>query len=155
MEPDTQLKLIALGLWALLIYRSAKPYHRSISSNKWPQGKAIVTTSSIDRANNIYSPKIIYEYLVHGVRQLNDTYTYLGASSFTKSRAIGLAQSHPVGSEIVIFICPDDPKESVIVPGVHWLQYVSFLLVTLFCVFLAFIDPIFNFIWPGCEPNCT
>ena len=155
LDPNLQLRLLMFAIWSFMVFRTSKSFYFGISSSKWPKVKASVKTSSIDRIQNLYSPKIIYEYVARGARQINDTYTYMGLGHFSKSRAIETAQLYPVGREIDIHVNPDNPKVSVILPGIHWVHYASFILVTGFCVFVAFIDPILNSIWPGCAPRCT
>lgn len=155
MDSDIQLKLIVLGLWLYIVYRSAKPFLLGYRSVNWKKITGNVTTSTFDREGSFYSPKIIYKYSVNGKEYMNDIYTYMAVSSLTKKKSIKIVQSYPERSNIIIYIDNDKPENSVIVPGVHWSQYLSFLLVTLFLLSVAYIVPILNFIWPGCEPNCT
>ncbi len=155
MEPELQLQLIMLGLWLFSLYKSGPKLILSIKSKNWTKRTALVTTSSFDREGHIYSPKIIYKYTFNNCEYMNDTYTYLGTSTISKSQSIKIAQSYPEGSNMDILVNPDNPQQSVVVPGVHWAQYVSLLILTLFCLSVANIAPILNFIWPGCEPNCT
>lgn len=137
------------------MYQSGPKLMLSIKSKYWVKQAATVTTSSFDRKGNTYSPKLIYKYSVKNHEYMNDTYTYLGTSTISKSQSIKIAQQHPVGTEISIFVNPDNPEQSVVIPGVHWVQYLSLVLLVVFFVSVAYIVPILNFIWPGCEPNCT
>ncbi|MCH1929913.1 DUF3592 domain-containing protein [Shewanella sp. A25] len=155
MEPELQIKLMMLGLWLYLVYKSGPNLFLSIKSKKWKKSSSIVTTSSFDRTGNSYSPKLIYKYAFNGREFMNDTFTYLGTSSISKSNAIKIAQLYPEGSSMEIWVNPEKPEQSVVIPGVHWMQYVSLLILTLFCLSVAYIVPILNYIWPGCEPNCT
>jgi len=155
MDPELQLKLIMLACLIYLIYQTGPNLILSIQSKNWAKQTATVTTSAFDRQSNIYSPKLIYKYTVKNREYMNDTYTYLGTSTISKLQSIKIAQQHPEGSEINIFVNPDNPEQSVVIPGVHWAQYFSLLLLVLFFVSVAYIVPILNFIWPGCEPNCT
>ena len=146
MEPELQLKLVALVCLVFLTYKSGPKLLLSIKSRKWPKQTSVVTTSSIDRTGNAYEPKLIYKYAVNAREFINDTYTYLGTSTITKSQSVKIAQQNPVGSVLDIFVNPDNPEQSVVIPGVHWLQYLSLLLTVLFFTSLAFLGPILQFI---------
>ena len=154
-DPEIQLKLLMLGCWLYLMYKTLPDFILSLKSKRWTKTNAVVTTSSIDREGNFYRPKLIYKYTVNNKRYINDTYSYLGQASFSKSSAVSIAQSIPEGSSIDIYVNITNPQQAVVVPGVHWLQYASLLILTIFFVAVAYIGPILNFIWPGCEPNCT
>jgi len=155
MNPQFKLLLIMFCFWLFLVYKFYKPILIGRKSYQWTKTPALVTTSSIDRNSNAYQPKIIYKYSFQGKEYINDIYTYVGDAGYiTKSKAIETAQKYPEGSEIQVFVDPDDPQNSLILRGVHWVQYGAFALLTLFCISVAFIVPILNFIWPGCEPNC-
>ena len=154
MDTELQLKLLMSGLWLFMAYKSYKPFSLNQKSYGWVKSTGLITTSSIDRMGNTYHPKIIYKYTHQGKGYINYIYTYLGVGHITKSKAIEISEKYPEGSETEIFIDPVDHENSVIVRGIHWYQYFSFALLTLFCVSVAYMGPILNFIWPGCEPNC-
>lgn len=111
--------------------------------------------SSFERSGGLYFPKLIYEYFVDEIRQLNDTYTYMGDVPSSKKGVIGLIKEFPKGSDIKVFVNPDDREESVILPGVHWSQFFSFGVISLFLLAVANLVPILEFFFPGCQPNCT
>lgn len=155
MEPQLTIRLIMLGLWVFIVIKTAKPFIFSRKSMHWPKILAAVKISSFDRQGNIYSPKIIYHYQYEENEYQNDTYSFLGVAGFTKKQAIQISKEHPEGSLIQIYVDPKQSNNSVVIPGVHWLQYVGFILLTAFCLSVAFLIEILNFIWPGCQPNCT
>ena len=155
MEPQLQIRLMMLAIWLFMAYKTAKPYLLSVKSVSWDKVIGTVTTSSFDRDGVIYIPKIIYQYSINGHEYLNDTYTYLGTASLSKANAIKTAQAYPVNSELQLYVDSNNYQNSVIIPGVHWLQYMSFAGLTVFCLTVAYLVQILNFIWPGCQPNCT
>ncbi|TCS36458.1 DUF3592 domain-containing protein [Reinekea marinisedimentorum] len=155
MDSGLQLKLLMLGLWLIMVYRSYGNIVRSLSSKEWPSTTAKVVLSSFDRTQSLYEPKIIYRYSINGMQYDNDTYTHLGAFSTTKKTAIKISKNHPEGSNITIHVNPRAPQQSVIVPGIHWVQVASFVALTLMLLGIAYIGEILNFIYPGCQPKCT
>jgi len=155
MDPQSKLRLLMLVIWLLFAIRSAKPLLLSIKSKNWNKVNATVDESTFDRNRNIYSPKIIYRYFYKGKEYLNDNYTYLGTATLSKKQSIMAAQNHPKNSQIQVYVDENEPENSVIVPGVHWVQILSIVLITMFCLAVANLVEILNFIWPGCEPNCT
>jgi len=148
MDSELKLQLLMLGLWLFMAYRMAKPLLNGIKSTSWKSQSATVTTSAFDRTGNEYTPKIIYKYTINNQEYMNDTYTFMGAGYIGKKKSINIAQQHPEGSLITIFVNPLNPEVSVIVPGVHWLQYASLLLITLFLVSVAYLGPIIEFMCP-------
>lgn len=154
MIQSFELKLLILGAWGFLLFKSAKPYLLGKGSQSWKKIKGVVDLSSIDRAGNDYCPKIIYRYTYNGKEYINDTYTFLGTTSFSKKKAINTAQKYKTGEAITVFINPNNPSISVLVPGVHFFQYLALIGITMLFLGAAFIVEILNFIWPGCQPNC-
>lgn len=155
MNPQLQLQLMMLGFWLFLMYKFYKPFFQSLKSVNWPIVKAIIVTSSFDRNGNSYSPKLIYRYKICNIEYQNDTYTFLGKSPISKSGAIEVSRNCPEGSLVDIHVDPNDPQNSVIVAGVHWSNILSFIALTVFCLCVAFMGQILDFIYPGCEPNCS
>jgi hypothetical protein len=155
MDPGLQLKLLMVGLWLLMVYRFYRPTKNGLESLRWEKVDATVILSSFDRFQNIYQPKIVYRYCFDGKSFDNDTYSFLGTTNLTKNSAIKLASSHSEGSNIQVYVSPSDGQQSVIVPGVHWSQWVSMVFLSFILLGIAYIVEILNFIWPGCAPACT
>lgn len=149
MDSGLQLKLFMFGLLIYMFYKFYEEVSLSIKSTHWPMIRAQVTSSSIDRNANVYEPKIIYRYQVGGIEYINDTYSYLGTVHITKRKAIDISRSIPEKSELNVYVDPADPNNSTIVPGIHWYQIVSLVLIFGFFVSIAFIGEILNFISPG------
>jgi len=152
--PGLQLKLLMLGIWLIGAFRYAKPFTLALKSKAWPLTTAKVLTSSFDRNGMMYVPKIIYRYKISGQDFTDDTYTYMGDYATSKSAIQKTIKRFPEGSDISVHFDPSDPQQSVIVPGVHWVQYVNLAALTLILGSIAFIAEILNFIFPGCQPNC-
>lgn len=143
------------ALLVVVLFNPIKSILLGLRSKEWRKTKATVATSELDRMGGVYYPKIIYKYTVNGREFINDSYTFSGISTDGKLRALALVRGNPIGKELSIYVDPEDSSRSVVVPGVHWSAYANiFLLVALFAG-IAFIVDILNFVWPGCEPNCT
>lgn len=154
MDPQLKLRLMMLAFWLFMVLRTLKPFVLALKSRSWPSTKAKVITSSFDRAGNVYSPKVIYKFTHNSREYQNDNINFMGVASAWKGKAISVAQRYPEQSLVTVFFDPNKPENSVINPGVERSTYVSFFILTAFCLGVAFIVQILNFIWPGCQPNC-
>jgi len=140
---------VLIGCCIYLRYK-VKEIKKSLSSTHWTKVIANVDNKSIEssyRGNGfrVYSPKITYYYSVGAAKYTNDVFTMLGTSGFTNKFAKSWVDKFDLGDEIEISYNPKDPKQSVIVPGVHWGQYIDivftlsvFLLLALAQVYIFF-----------------
>ena len=143
-----------LGFWIFMVLRFVRPFVLGLKSRSWPTAKATVVTSSFARGRAAYIPKVTYKASHDGREYQNDTIRFLGAAAVTQESALAVAQRYPERSEVTIHFDPSDPRKAVIVPGVEAKHYVGLAFLTLFCLGVAFIVPVLNLIWPGCQPNC-
>jgi hypothetical protein len=155
VDPQLTLRLVMLAFWLFMVFRFLKPCVLALKSKSWPTATATVVTSTFDRAGTVYSPKVIYKFTHNGREYQNDNITYLGVASTSKQKAITAAQRYPERGNVTVHFDPFNPQNAVITPGVELKHYASFVLITLFCVAVVYIVQILNFIWPGCQPNCT
>jgi len=79
----------------------------------------------------------------------------MGTSGLTRKYASYYIKKYSEGSQLNVYYDPCLPNQSVIIPGIHWWQYASMILLTIMFFSIAYIVEILNFIWPGCQPNCT
>ena len=160
MESGLFLKLFMLAIWSIFIIFLAKDYVYGLVSINWPKINGVITNSGIDakyggNGLTFYSPVIEYKYSINGEEFKNNKFTYMGTVGLTHKYASKCISKYPVNSCVEIYYHPKDRAESVIIPGVHWFQYVGFAFITIMFLSIAFIVEILNFIWPGCQPNCT
>ena len=160
MELGPIFKLFILSIWFGFVLFSIKKYIFGRASSKWPTVSAIVISSRVESkyAGNgltFHSPEIEYRYTVNNHVYTNNKFTYMGTFGLTNKYASAYAKKHYEGSQLNIYYNPKSPNEAVIIPGVHWVQYASMAFLTIMFFSIAFIIEILNFIWPGCQPNCT
>ncbi len=155
MTSALQLKLLMLGILAYVSYFHVKSILLGRKSRDWRRVKAEITASGIDRESGTYYPKIIYRYAINGREYINDTYTFIGTGEMLKRNVISVALQNPVGKQIDVFVDPNDPSRSVIVPGAHISSYLNIVLFVLMLGGIAFLPELLTFFWPGCQPNCT
>ncbi|MCL2347009.1 MAG: DUF3592 domain-containing protein [Planctomycetaceae bacterium] len=96
-----------------------------------------------------YTPEITYSYTVSGQQHTSRRYAY-GNWSFSKySEAQKIVNDYPPHSEVTVYYSPDNPKTSVLVPGVQSAAYG-------FCifggVFFLFTSVIFLIFWRSLRP---
>ena len=155
MTSALQLKILMLGVLTYVSYFHVKSILLGRKSRDWRRVKAEITASGIDRESGTYYPKIIYRYTVNGRDYINDTYTFIGTGQMLKRSVVAVALQNPVGKQIDVFVDPNDPSRSVIIPGAHASSYFNIVFFVLMFGGIAFLPELLNFIWPGCQPNCT
>lgn len=160
MDLGSQFKLLMLAIWLGSFAFSAKKFIRGRASMSWPTTIASVYSSDIEEKSGrngltFYSPLIEYQYSINNKPYQSSIFTFMGTSGFTREYALKYQSMYPVGSEIEVYYNPINPEISVIVPGVHWGQYASMVLITILLFGIANIVEILNVFWPGCEPRCT
>jgi Protein of unknown function (DUF3592) len=119
--------MFLLTLWQLLT---------ALESRKWPAAPGVVTNARIkeDRSDNgtVYWPEVWYRFTVNGEERTGNRAFYGGST--TRAFAWTLVRKYPIGTAVQVHYDPDNPKESVLEPGVQW-PLVATMLVTL--LFLA------------------
>ena len=146
--------LIALGFLLFCIYmlRHALKNHRSAkASNDWPSvtgaltelqlwGKRRINGEMVDSENLI----VQYQYEVNGKKFVGRRVAFY---TLHYPETVDFAKRYPQGSRVSVFYNPQNPAESVIVPGLHpqkpnseiWLAGVGVvvLVVTVIGVFIG------------------
>jgi hypothetical protein len=152
-----------LFVWLLFLGLLFRGLPKSLSSMRWTRvsGRIISVQKEIRQRNGkpVCMPIVSYDYSFEGAQYQSDRLTFLGTSG-----ALGGAgfewqvdrrlKRFAPNSSVDVFVNPNLPSEAVLLPGVHWSQYAGLVGISLFCLGVAFIVQILNFIWPGCQPNC-
>jgi hypothetical protein len=154
-DPGVRLKLIMLFVLIYAVYKPIKSIILGRQSLSWRKIHATVITSNVDRESGAWYPNLIYKYVVGGKEFVGDLYTFAGASTNSKSKSLKIVDDHPVGSDITVYVHPEEPSKSVVVPGVLWQAYANVVFFVVFLGGIAFIVDILNFFWPGCKPHCV
>ena len=92
-------------------------------------------TDSRPGRSSLYYPIVRYQYSLNGKCYEGSQYTYMGKVGSSKKYVDSVVSKYSVGSELMVFYDPASPGVSVIIPGVHWLNYVY--LASLFAPFLS------------------
>jgi hypothetical protein len=163
MNADLQLKIVMLVVWATFMCLMFRGLPRSLASNRWAQVRGTVISSRAERRQRlgkpVYLPVVAYSYRFEGNDYQSESFTFLGTSGGlggagfdwqVQQRLRPFTPNAPVS----VYVNPKLPSEAVLLPGVHWSQYAAVVGISLFCLGVAFIVDILNFIWPGCQPNC-
>jgi hypothetical protein len=164
MDAKISLQIMMLLVWLMFMYRMFRAFPKSFASRHWTRvAGRIVANEQNERSHvygvAIYKPVVSYCYNVNGTEYHGTWLTYLGTTGGLGGTGFGWQTSERLSalapnSTVDVFVNPQNPAEAVLIPGVHWAQYALFIGITAFCMGVAFIVPILNFIWPGCQPNC-
>jgi hypothetical protein len=164
MDAKTILQIMMLLVWLMFMCRMFRAFPKSFASRLWTRVPGrVVANEQRERSHvygmAIYKPVVSYCYNVNGTEYRSTSLTYLGTNGGLGGAGFGWQTSERLrepapNSTVDVFVNPQYPAEAVLVPGVHWAQYVLFIGITAFCMGVAFIAPILDFIWPDCQPNC-
>ena len=90
------------------------PYLESRQAKNWESVEATVTKNEFRKLGDSKKLEIEYSYLVENQQYSNDRYELAYNSSNFSNEDYEIAnQDYPVGSEIPIWINPDNPSQSV------------------------------------------
>ncbi len=150
MDAGLQLKLLLLVVWIGFVVFSAKKFVLAKTSTNWPKVKAIVKSSCLKAkrvgdGHTYYSPDIEYQYSLDSKHYSSNNFTYMGTFGLSKEYSDKYINKYTVGSEIEVSYNPKTPEVAVIIPGVHWGQYTSMLLLTLIFFCCGHIVEIINY----------
>ncbi|OZG72778.1 hypothetical protein BTA51_14755 [Hahella sp. CCB-MM4] len=98
---------------------------KGVSSYGWQEVPGVLLSSKVNRSRadhsvNSYQYQASFFYRYHtGVRELTGDVLYPGyARQSTREAAEDWLEKLPVG-EVIVYVNPDNPKESMLAPGVH------------------------------------
>ena len=99
---------------------------QGLSSYGWEERPGVVLSTSIHRvrdshSTNIYHyrPEIFYRYQMSGYSLTDDLFYPAYSSERSKEDAEAWLARFPEGAEVRVYVNPDKPKESMLMPGLH------------------------------------
>ena len=164
MDAIFRLKFVMLLVWLGFIGFFYRELLKSIASRRWQKVPGQVLSCEVElrstNRKNLYVPHVSYSYNLNGKQYQSQSFTFLGTSGGAGGSGFAWqveerVEPFPPGSTVTVYVNPNDPSDAVLIPGVHWSQYAGLIFISLLCLGIGFIVEILNFIWPGCQPNCT
>ena len=164
MDAGLRLKIIMLLVWIFMMGMMYRGLPKSFASRRWLRVDGRVISSQIEsrqiRGKTVYVPMVSFEYNFEGKQYKSDLFTFFGTSGGFGGKGFKWQVEQRIkafapNSSVSVFVNPVTPSEAVLLPGVHCSQYAFLIFFTLFCLGVVFIVEILNFVWPGCQPNCT
>ena len=148
MQDFIIIKLFFLGLWALFSAIYWKRVNLALASKRWVTTNARVFSSSIEgkvipQGGYAYLPSIVYVFKYRGHHYRGNRYRYLGYSGASKAYSEEIVRKFSTGKSIQIYFNPENPRESVIFPGISKFQIIYLISISLFlwaCAFMVEID---------------
>lgn len=112
---------IVVGL--VFLYLGVESLHTASSTTAWPivQGRIIsseVQSKSSSNGGMSYHADLLYEYHVGDELFFSNTVSIGGFSWGGESHAQCIVARYPVGSEVTVHYCPDNPGSSVLEAGI-------------------------------------
>ena len=159
MNPELQYKIFMTVFVASISVYFVRTLYFGFVSSKWPITQAIATKSHVEKRNvykggTAYVPVIEYKYTVGSKNFTSSRLTYSGLFGTSKKHADEQVSYFPKGRKFNTYYNPKKPQQSVLVTGVHWLNYLAIIVTLSIFVGLFYLLEILNYIWPGCQPNC-
>ena len=135
--------IFLLMLLAWFTY-SLMGFTRALQTKSWPTTTGIVNSAEVkkvaSKGSSQYAPIIAYSFQIDNEEYTSEKYsstTARGASQWAKD----IVDQYPANSEVNVFYNPENPKQSVLVPGLqsdnYWMTILS--LVFSVVVSLAFV----------------
>jgi hypothetical protein len=118
------IPFIFMGAW--LIHEGYQTYCQAKESPSWQTTRGVVQRSFVDRREEgfmetdiSYHAMVTYRYQVDG-REFTGERIYLGDSVYLRPEKPGkLVATYPKGAAVTVYYKRENPKESLLVPGVN------------------------------------
>ena len=115
------LVFIAVGL--LVAISGFKTIGKAKESINWPTSNGIIVSSEMgqhrDDDGTTYSADIVYEYIVAEETISGGQIKFGTVNTSKPGDARRWLNQYPKGQEVTVYFDPEDPYESVLMPGVH------------------------------------
>lgn len=114
-----------IGL-AVTIFIGVPMAQNAMESSSWPTAEGIITVSQVSPSTDsegdvTYSARVGYTYSlrgsVRGAPYVGSTVSFGNYGSSDPSHAQNIVSRYPIGSLVMVYYDPDDPKTSVLEPG--------------------------------------
>ena len=101
------------------------------ATEQWPQTSGEVLESELVESRGddgfLYRAHVVYRYALDGAEFESDRiWSGLDYSTSDRSEMQEIVRTHPVGKTVTVYYSPDDPAESVLMPGANLSSYVLF-----------------------------
>lgn len=120
-----------MALWHLL---------NALESRKWPVAPGVVTSALVkeDRTNEgvTWWPEVWYRFTVDGEEHAGNRGFFGGSTG--QAFASRLVKKYPIGTPVQVHYNPENPKESVLEPGVKWPLVATMLVILVFLAIAIF-----------------
>lgn len=120
----------------------------AMQSRTWPYVEGKVALSKVEESwssssggrSRMYTPKVIYEYVVDGQSYFGEQISISGSVSTSMSRhAEKVVADYPFGASVRVYYDPERPSESALQVGVKPFLYFFLLVGLLFIAFGLFL----------------
>ncbi len=118
-------------------FLGVKVLGKAFASENWDETPCVIATSRVasssDSDGTTYSIEITYRYTHSGQVHTGSKWNFLGGSSSGYDGKAAIVDQYPPGKEVVCYVNPENPTESVLNPGFQ-VSYLLGLLPLLFAV---------------------
>ena len=109
------------------------------ASEQWPTTEGQIIESELERhrgsQSTTYSALVVYTYAVDGGEFESDRIWFGGDySTSDRSEMSAVVKEFPVGKAVTVYVSPDDPAESVLMPGAFISSYLLYAISLAFAV---------------------
>ncbi len=125
------VSLLLLGIGAAVVWFGWKNMEQARASEEWESVMGRVTQAEVvrstdDNGNNIYSPRVVYDYKVNGQLWSSDrrNFDLLTVTDRDQSKAEEILRKYPLGSEVRVYYEPGLPYNATLETGptlVSWI----------------------------------
>ncbi len=128
----------AIGLVVGLVF--GKPLlDKAKASEEWPQTQGEILKSELRDSRGsdgtMYAAHVAYRYALDG-GEFESSRIWFGGDYSTSDRSemLEVVRKYPMGTGVPVYYSPDNPAESVLIPGAYTSSYVLYLIGMLFLI---------------------
>jgi len=105
-----------------LLFFGLKDVRSAKASHDWPHVKGVVISSALQRYRSddgtTYAAEVLYQYSIQGVVYSSNQVSFGEIRTSNPSGGQKIVNRFPAGSEVSVFVNPENADESVLLPGI-------------------------------------
>jgi len=112
-------------------------YKKAKASETWPTVDGVVFSSEVSsykdsKKNTRYSANVNYSYMIENKEYTSNDISMSEVTSSNVSSAEKICKQYPEGTKVKVFYNPENPDESLLIPGTSFVVYLPMIAGAIF-----------------------